>query len=179
MPLAVFIFPSLGFSTCSMLAPKLWSKIKPRQKPAEVTSNAQEILAVKSSAVAHMARFLIWMDETQDKAWSCSNCGWRFPLPTLLQDEEAKKAYDRLAALKFKEHVCEEISSPWQATGPFRDPTFADRARALVARGYKPKDAVALVLEEMALESRNNPKFMAEAKAEGEKFLLKIRQGRI
>ena len=126
-----------------------------------------------------MARFLVWRDEAQDQGWACSNCSWRFLLPTLLQDEEARRAYDRLGALKFKEHVCEEISSPWQATAPSRDPTFAERARALVTRGYKPKDAVALVLDEMALECRNNPNIMSEARAEGEKFLLKIREGRI
>lgn len=126
-----------------------------------------------------MARFLIWKDEAQEKGWACSNCNWRFPLPTLLQDEEARKAYDRLGALKFKEHVCETPSSNWEATASSRAPGFAERARALVSRGYKPKDAVALVLDEIALECRNDSKIMAQAKAEGEKFLLKIREGRI
>jgi hypothetical protein len=125
-----------------------------------------------------MARFLIWMEEPQDKGWGCSNCGWRFPLPTLLQDQEARKAYDRLGALKFKDHVCETTaSSQWQAGSGA--PGFAERAHALVRRGYKPKDAVALVLEEIALECRNDSKAMAEAKVEGEKFLLKIREGKI
>jgi hypothetical protein len=120
------------------------------------------------------------MDEAQDKGWACSNCGWRFPLPTLLQDEEARKAYDRLGALKFKEHACEETSSSgWQGTASSRAPSFAERARALVMRGYKPKDAVSLVLDEMALECRNDAKLMAQAKADGESFLLKIREGKI
>lgn len=46
-------------------------------------------------------------------------------------------------------------------------------------KGYKPKDAVALVLDEVALECRNDPKIVSQAKAEGEQFLLQIRQGRI
>ena len=127
-----------------------------------------------------MARFLIWRDEAQDHGWACSNCSWRFPLPTLLQDEEARKAYDRLGALKFKEHACEQTSSSnWQATASSRAPSFAERARALVMRGYKPKDAVALVLDEVALECHNDAKVIAQAKADGENFLLKIREGRI
>src|SRR5581483_1285382 len=70
-----------------------------------------------------MARFLIWMDDAQDKGWACSNCDWRFPLPALLQDEEARKAYDRLGALKFKEHACKvTASSQWQAAASSRAP---------------------------------------------------------
>ena len=46
-------------------------------------------------------------------------------------------------------------------------------------RGYKPKDAVALVLDEVALECHNDAKVIAQAKADGENFLLKIREGRI
>src|SRR5229473_1177328 len=39
-----------------------------------------------------------------------SNCRWTFPVPTLLSGEEAKGAYDRLAAVKFREHKCEAMS---------------------------------------------------------------------
>jgi hypothetical protein len=127
-----------------------------------------------------MARYLIWMDEAQERGWRCSNCDWTFPLPTLLQDEEAKKAYDRLGTLKFKEHGCDDtLSSRRQAAATSRAPTFAERARAFVMKGYKPKDAVALVLDEVALECRSDVKIISEAKAEGEQFLRQIREGRI
>jgi hypothetical protein len=130
-----------------------------------------------------MTRFLVWKDEEEEKGWACSSCNWRFPLPSLLQDEDARKAYDRLGAAKFKEHTCKDslqsMSSNWQAEAPSSEHPFAARARALVKRGYKPKDAVGLVLDEMALECRNDPKAMAQAKAEGEKFLREIREGRI
>jgi hypothetical protein len=125
-----------------------------------------------------MARFLIWIDEGDIKGWRCSNCDWMFPLPTLLEDDEARKAYDRLGAAKFKEHVCES-SARQQAAASSKAPSFAERARALVMRGYKPKDAVALVLDEVALESRNDAKVIAQAKADCDNFLLKIREGRI
>jgi hypothetical protein len=85
-----------------------------------------------------MARFLIWMDEGDIKGWRCSNCDWMFPLPTLLEDDEARKAYDRLGAAKFKEHVCES-SARQQAAASSKAPSFAERARALVMRGYKPR----------------------------------------
>jgi hypothetical protein len=124
-----------------------------------------------------MARFLIWTDEGEIKGWRCSNCDWVFPLPTLLQDDEAKKAYDRLGAIKFKEHACE--ASYGQAAASSKAPSFAERARALVMRGYKPKDAVSLVIDEVALECRNDKKVVAQAKADGEEFLLRIREGKI
>lgn len=133
-----------------------------------------------SREIALMARYLIWIDDSQYEGWACSNCDWRFPLPTLLKDEEARRAYDRLGNLKFKEHACRADSTGTQVATPYsKDPTFADRSRALVMRGYKPKDAVALVLSEIALECRNDPKIMARAKADGEQFLLKIRDGSI
>ena len=124
-----------------------------------------------------MRRFLIWIYEAQSKGWGCSNCYWRFPLPTLLQDEEARKAYDRLGATRFKEHVCKDTSSNGQTTISSSAPTVAESARVLVMRGYKPKDAGALVLADVTLECRNDPKVMAQAKAEGEKFLRKLREG--
>ncbi len=53
-----------------------------------------------------MERSLIWT-EGDAKGWACSNCQWRFPIPTLLSGEEAIGAYNRLAAVRFREHKCE------------------------------------------------------------------------
>ena len=53
-----------------------------------------------------MERSLIWI-EGNTTGWACSVCGWRFLVPTLLSGQEAKDAYDRLAAVKFREHKCE------------------------------------------------------------------------
>ena len=53
--------------------------------------------------VADVERSLIWM-ENDVNGWACSNCLWRFPVPTLLSGQEAKGAYDRLAAAKFRQH---------------------------------------------------------------------------
>lgn len=58
-------------------------------------------------------------------------------------------------------------------------PPFVDRARMLIRGGYKPKDAVELVLQDMALECRNHPGVMEKAHADAEDFLLKIRKGLI
>ena len=49
---------------------------------------------------------MIWT-EGDAKGWACSNCQWRFPIPTLLSGEEAIGAYNRLAAVTFREHKCE------------------------------------------------------------------------
>lgn len=128
-----------------------------------------------------MPRSLIWKDAAPDAGWACSSCNWSFPLPTLLTDPEARRAYDRLAASKFREHECQttfhtrlEDSAPQPA-----DIGVGERARVLVMRGYKPKDAVELVLQEMALEYTGHASIMERARKEGQEFLDKIRRGLI
>jgi hypothetical protein len=132
-------------------------------------------------ALPIMKRFLIWT-EADGNGWACSNCQWRFPVPTLLTGVDARGAYDRLAAMKFREHECEAESAPSAASQePKRDTgvPFAERARMLVKRGYKPKVAVELVLHEMEFEQGNNPRMMEKARADAEDFLLKVRKGLI
>lgn len=124
-----------------------------------------------------MGRSLIWVQGDADAGWACSSCPWRFPIPTLLS-EEAKDAYDRLAAAKFREHRCEAETSP-PAAQKDTGPTFADCARRLIKGGYKPKDAVEVVLQEIALEHRNEPLVMAKAREDAEDFLAKVRKGLI
>jgi len=121
--------------------------------------------------------------EGEAKGWACSNCSWRFPVPTLLGGEEAMAAYDRLAAAKFREHRCEAegglpAPKPKEEAKPL-DSAFAERARVLIKRGYKPKVAVELILHETEIEYRSNPKIMAKARADAEDFLLKVRKGLI
>ena len=126
-----------------------------------------------------MVRFLIWI-EGDENGWACSNCRWRFPVPTLLSGGEAKAAYDRLASVKFREHKCEtetSLSAAKQETKREADTAFAERARLLIKRGYKPKVAVELVLHEMEFEHGNNPRMIEKARAEAEDFLLRIRKG--
>jgi hypothetical protein len=92
----------------------------------------------------------------------------------LLAGKDARDAYDRLASAKFREHTCESqtVAPTVRPTGP----TFADRASTLIRRGYKPKDAVEVVLQEIALESRNHAAIMQKAREEADDFLLKIRK---
>ena len=125
-------------------------------------------------------RFLIW-SEGDGNGWGCSNCRWRFPVPTLLSTEEAKAAYDRLADVKFREHKCEaEIRPPAaKQTKLDADTGFAERARVLIKRGYTPKVAVDLALHEMEFEHGNNSRMMERARADAENFLLRIGKGLI
>src|ERR1019366_7146521 len=130
-----------------------------------------------------MERSLIW-SEGDANGWACSNCRWRFPVPTLLSGEEAMGAYTRLAAVKFREHKCEaetSFSAATQVTKRDADTAFAERARMLTKRGYKPKVAVELVLHEILHESGhgNDPRIMERARADAEEFLLRVRRGLI
>ena len=125
-----------------------------------------------------MGRSLIWLQGDAEAGWACSSCRWRFPVPTLLTGDEAKDAYDRIAAAKFRTHKCEsETSIP--SVKENVDQTFANRARMLVKQGYKPKDAVDLTLQETAIEYRNDPKVMQKAQVDADEFLLKLRKGLI
>src|SRR5216684_3016697 len=106
-----------------------------------------------------MERSLIWI-EGDANGWACANCRWRFRVPTLLSGQEARDAYDRLAAVKFREHKCEaEPSLPTAKETKWGvEKTVAERARMLIMRGYKPKDAVGFVLQETEIEHGNDPR---------------------
>ena len=124
---------------------------------------------------------LIWI-EGDAEGWACSNCRWKFPIPMLLAGDEAKADYDRLAAVKFREHKCEQVAGSSvvnQEINQYADTAFAERARVLIKRGFTPKVAVELVLHETEIEHRNNAQIMEKARADAEDFLRRARQGLI
>jgi hypothetical protein len=127
-----------------------------------------------------MERSLIWI-EGEENGWSCSNCRWKYPVPTLLSGEEAMGAYDRLAAAKFRDHKCEAEGSSAAAKTEAKpvDNSFADRAKTLIKRGYKPKVAVDLVLQEIEMEFGHKPALMDKARADAEDFLRRVSKGLI
>lgn len=129
-----------------------------------------------SNLEAKTARELIWTSHHTFQGWTCSQCEWNYPLPTLLTDADARTAYDRLAAGKFREHKCADHLR--RLAVPDHE-SFTPRIRKLVAQGFKPKDAVELFLQEVALEYRNQPKVLAQAKADGEDFLRRVKAGLI
>ena len=126
-----------------------------------------------------MTPTLIWIDEPGNEAWACSGCRWRYAVPTFLSDPEAKQAYDRLATAKFSEHVCELPAPQREIEDTSTEPTFTKRVMKLLKVGYKPKDAVDIALDEIALEHRNDPKVMTEARADAQDFLRRVKEGRI
>lgn len=129
-----------------------------------------------SNLHAKSGREILWTVDRSFQGWTCSQCEWNYPLPTLLNDPEAKTAYDRLAASKFREHNCSDHLVRVPISGP---DSFTARIRKMVAHGFKPKDAVELLLQEVALESPNQPQVLAQARAEGEDFLRRLRAGLI
>jgi hypothetical protein len=123
------------------------------------------------------ARELIWTSSHSFHGWTCSHCEWNSALPTLLTDPEAKTAFDRLAAGKFRDHKCADHLARLGSTDD--TDSFTPRIRKLITQGFKPKDAVELFLQEIALEYRNQPKVQAQAKADAEDFLRRVRAGLI
>lgn len=123
-----------------------------------------------------MARFITWVAEQDLRGWACSECGWTCPIPTLLTEGEAREAFDRLARAKFQDHECAQHPKKHSQSG---EETFAERVKKFVARGYKPKDAVELILQEITLEHRNQPKIVEKARADAEEFLRNLRSGRV
>jgi hypothetical protein len=121
-------------------------------------------------------RELLWTVGRNFQGWICSQCEWSDAVPTLLADPEAKTAYDRLAAGKFRQHNCADHRMRLPSSGP---ESFTVRIRKLVGKGFKPKDAVELILQEVAIEYPGQPKMQLQAKAEGEDFLRRLRAGLI
>ncbi|SRR5258708_1732546 len=126
-----------------------------------------------------MTPTLIWIDDPDNNAWACSVCAWKYPVPTFLSDPEAKHAYDRLAGSKFNEHICELPAARQDIEDTSTEPTFDRRVFKLLKVGYKPKDAVQIALDEVALEHRNDPKVMDQARVDARDFMQKVREGRI
>lgn len=123
-----------------------------------------------------MGRALIWMAYHDVQGWACSQCDWTYPLPSLLSDPQARDAFDRLASSGFKNHDCagHPRSTPVQP-----EEIFIKRMRELVTRGYKPKDAADLVVQEAMLEHRNEPATVQRARKEAEEFIRRVREGKI
>lgn len=110
------------------------------------------------------------------EGWACSQCAWTFFAPALLSDPEAKTAYDRLAKAKFQDHDCAEHAP---RSGLATEETFSDRARKLITRGFKPKDAVEITLQEIELEHRNDARMLEQARRDAEDFLRRVKAGSI
>jgi hypothetical protein len=123
-----------------------------------------------------MGRWLIWVAHQHPQGWACSQCEWSFSIPTLLTDAEAKNAYDRLAAAHFGEHDCTKYAR--RAKTSERE-SVAQRARNLVVRGFRPKDAVEITLREIKFEHRDDPTVIEKAQVEAEEFLRRVKEGLI
>ena len=120
-------------------------------------------------------REMLWVVDRNFQGWTCSQCEWSEAVPTLLNDPDAKTAFDRLAGGKFRAHNC---SDHLARLVPVAE-GFTTRIRKMVSHGFKPKDAVELFLQEVALEYRNQPAVLAQAKTAAEDFLRRLRAGLI
>ena len=123
-----------------------------------------------------MGRALIWMAYHDVQGWACSQCDWTYPLPSLLSDPQARDAFDRLASAGFKSHDC---GTHPRSASPQPDEMFIRRMREFVSRGYKPKDAADLVVQDAMLEYRNEPDMVQRARKEAEEFIRRVREGKI
>jgi hypothetical protein len=81
--------------------------------------------------------------------------------------------------MKFREHACLDagFAAPKMEPAVGYGSPFADRARALIKRGYTPKIAVDLVLHELEIEHGSHSRKMDQARTDADDFLRKVRQG--
>ena len=120
-------------------------------------------------------RSLMWAWDKHLTGWACSKCDWTFPLPSLLSDPEAKKAYDRLASAKFQRHDC----ATHQPVASLDPDTFIARAKGLVMRGFKPKDAAEITANEIMFENHDDPDIARKVQIEVNDFLRRVKEGLI
>jgi len=119
---------------------------------------------------------MVWTSTHSFQGWTCSQCEWNYPLPTLLSESEARTAFDRLAKAQFNDHDCAG-HLPRMAVN--NGDSFTARIRKLVSKGFKPKDAAELMLQEVELEYRHDAKTLAQAKTEADDFLRRVKAGLI
>ena len=131
--------------------------------PARSAGNCYEI--------AHLG-----VGSTPDRLGLLRECGWTFPLPPLLSDAEAKKAYDRLASAKFQKHDC---ATHRQSAASLDPSSFTARARSLIMRGFKPKDAAEITMQEIIFEFRDDPDIARRVQIEAKDFLQRVKEGLI
>ena len=120
-------------------------------------------------------RSLTWVSGQHLTGWACSECAWSFPLPSLLSDPEAKKAYDRLASAKYQKHDC----ATHQPVVPLDPDSFIARARGLIMRGFKPKDAAEIAASEIMFENHDDPDIARKVQIEVNDFLRRLKEGLI
>ncbi len=106
-----------------------------------------------------MARKLTCVDDEKFDGWTCSECAWTYPIPELLADPEAKAAYDRIASANFRKHACPTTPNEPKEQKPSQEDNI-ERLRNLVIHGMKPRDAVEVMLQEVAFRvSRKSTKY--------------------
>ena len=125
-----------------------------------------------------MPRSLVWTIDGMFQGWACSACKWKYPLPELLKDPDARLAYDRLASATFKEHTCDDPNLDRRSSSScFYGTTISERSRKLIMQGLKLKDAVDIALQEVGLEFGDDTKAMEQARADATEFLRQVRVG--
>src|SRR5437016_7492901 len=137
--------------------------------------SATRLIRKSAAWKSAMARVLTWVSDRHLTGWACSACDWTFPLPSLLSDPEAKKAYDRLASAKFQRHDC----ATHQPVASLDPDSFIARAKGLVKRGFKPKDAADITAREIMFENHDDPDIARKVQIEAQGFLRRVKEGLI
>ena len=101
-----------------------------------------------------MGRWLTWVSHQRLTGWACSQCGWTFPVPAMLTDQEAKSAYDRLAASKFQDHDCSVHGEPAVLVD---SESFAARARSWSPADSNPKTPPRLLCRKLPSRTATIP----------------------
>ena len=96
--------------------------------------------------------------------------------PDLLSDPEAKAAFDRLSNSKFQSHKCQDHGMRAEIA---EEDDFMTRARNLVKRGFKPRDAADITMQEILLEHGEDGPRATRTRLAAEEFLRRVKTGMI
>ena len=77
---------------------------------------------------------------------------------------------------KFQKHDC---ATHRQSAASLDPSSFTARARSLIMRGFKPKDAAEITMQEIIFEFRDDPDIARRVQIEAKDFLQRVKEGLI
>jgi hypothetical protein len=100
----------------------------------------------------------------------------RFLYPSIRQTHAEIASQWNSVQRQFQRHDC---AMHHQSAASLDPSSFTARARSLIMRGFKPKDAAEITMQEIIFESRDDPDVARSVRIEAKDFLERVKEGLI